>query len=105
MGKTAIILGSTGLTGGKLIEFLLYDKRYTEITLFNRSKIEVSNPKINEYLIDLLELEDYKDDFTADEVYCCIGTTASKTPNKDLYKKIDYGIPVSAAKLCKTNQF
>ena len=47
--------------------------------------------------------EKFKADFTADEVYCCIGTTKSKTPDKILYKKIDYGIPVNAAKLSKEN--
>ena len=51
----------------------------------------------------MLELDSYKENFFGDEVYCCIGTTTKKTPDKELYKKIDYGIPVSAAKLCKDN--
>ena len=29
--------------------------------------------------------------------------TNSKTPNKELYRKIDYGIPLAAAKLCNQN--
>ncbi|MBT8394997.1 MAG: nucleoside-diphosphate sugar epimerase, partial [Bacteroidia bacterium] len=41
--------------------------------------------------------------FNADEVFCCIGTTQSKTPDKELYLKIDYGVPVMAAKLCIAN--
>jgi len=36
-------------------------------------------------------------------VYCCIGTTTKKTPDKTLYKQIDYGIPVAAATLSKEN--
>ncbi len=36
-------------------------------------------------------------------MYCCIGTTKAKTSDKDTYVKIDYGIPVAAAKLCKEN--
>ena len=36
-------------------------------------------------------------------VFCCIGTTKSKTPDKEIYKKIDYGIPVTAATLSKHN--
>jgi len=59
---------------------------------------------VKQYIGDLLELEQFKNDFTGDEVYCCIGTTAKKTPDKSLYRDIDYGIPVAAAKLAKANR-
>lgn len=101
--KTAIILGATGLTGGRLLELLLNDSRYAKIKLFSRSSVGITDPKIEEYLGDMFNLEDYKDDFKGDEVFCCIGTTKSKTPNKDFYKKIDFGIPKSAALLAKSN--
>lgn len=101
--KTAIILGATGLTGGILLDKLLQDERYSRIKLFSRSPIGVKNGKIEEHLVDLFELELYKDDFIADEVFCCIGTTQAKTPNEEIYHKIDYGIPISAAKLAKSN--
>ncbi|MGO4918768.1 nucleoside-diphosphate sugar epimerase [Maribacter spongiicola] len=103
MKKTAIILGASGLTGGFLLEKLLVDDRYETIKLFSRSRIEGLPRKVQQYIGNLLELEQFKDEFTADEVYCCIGTTAKKTPDKAMYKKIDYGIPVAAAKLAKEN--
>lgn len=101
--KTAIILGATGLTGGELLQKLLKDERYERIKLFSRSSTGVKNDKIEEHLIDLFELDKYSNDFTADEVYCCIGTTQAKTPNEDTYYRIDHGIPVAAAKLAKEN--
>ncbi len=101
--KTAIILGATGLTGGILLQLLLEDDRYGKIKLFSRSSVGVSHAKIEEYLGDLMQLEKFETNFTGDEVFCCIGTTKSKTPNKKVYKDIDYGIPVTAAKLCHTN--
>lgn len=103
MKKTAIILGATGLTGGHLLNLFLKDDRYEKIKLFSRSSVGFSNPKIEEYLIDLFELEKHKKNFQADEVFCCIGTTKAKTPDDETYRKIDYGIPFSAAKLCKEN--
>jgi uncharacterized protein YbjT (DUF2867 family) len=103
MKKTAIILGATGLTGGILLDLLLKDDRYGKIKVFSRSSVGISNPKLEEHLIDLFELEKHKDIFKADEVFCCIGTTKSKTPDNRVYKKIDYGIPFAAAKLCKEN--
>ncbi|MFD2541477.1 NAD(P)H-binding protein [Lacinutrix gracilariae] len=103
MNKSAIILGATGLTGSILLQKLLEDDRYQSIKLFSRSKIEGLPSKVTQYIGDLLKLEDFKAKFIADEVYCCIGTTAKKTPDKTQYKKIDYGIPVTAAKLAKAN--
>lgn len=103
MKKTAIILGATGLTGSILLEKLLHDARYQTIKLFSRKEIKGLPSKVTQFVGDLLRLEDFKDDFIADEVFCCIGTTAKKTPDKGLYRKIDMGIPVTAAKLSKAN--
>ncbi|MET6989397.1 nucleoside-diphosphate sugar epimerase [Sediminicola arcticus] len=101
--KTAIILGATGLTGGFLLNILLGMNYYKKVIIFSRSTIGFTHPKLEENLIDLLTLEAHSEKFKADEVFCCIGTTKAKTPNKETYKKIDYGIPLSAAKLCKQN--
>ena len=103
MSKAAIILGATGLTGGIILDKLLEDDRYSTIKLFSRKSIKNNNPKIVEYIGNLFELEKFKKDFTADEVFCCIGTTSKNTPDKSIYRKIDYGIPLSAAKLCVEN--
>ena len=103
MKKTAIILGASGLTGSIILQMLIEDDRYKTIKLFSRSKIEGLPNKVTQFIGDLLNLEHLKCYFNADEVYCCIGTTAKKTPNESLYKKIDYGIPVAAAKLSKEN--
>tara|TARA_B110001450_G_scaffold58044_1_gene54723 strand:+ start:199 stop:870 length:672 start_codon:yes stop_codon:yes gene_type:complete len=103
MSKTAIVLGATGLTGGLLLEKLIEDTSYEKIKLFSRSSVHKSSTKIEEHLIDLFKLETYKELFTGDVLFCCIGTTASKTKDKEVYKAIDYGIPVSAAKLATKN--
>ncbi|WP_158850262.1 NAD(P)H-binding protein [Algibacter sp. L1A34] len=103
MKKTAIILGATGLTGSIILQKLIEDDRYDSIKLFSRSKIEGLPSIVTQFTGNLLKLDEFKGDFTANEVYCCIGTTAKKTPDKTLYKQIDYGIPVAAATLSKQN--
>jgi uncharacterized protein YbjT (DUF2867 family) len=103
MPKTAIILGSTGLTGGLLTALLIKDPNYSKIKLFTRRPTTFSSPKIEEITCDLLNLEAVKENFTGDAIFCCIGTTKAKTPDRDLYHKIDYGIPMEAAQLAKEN--
>lgn len=102
--KTAIILGATGLTGNILLKMLLENENYSRIVLFSRHSCGIENPKIEEHLIDLFQLKEQSSKFKADEVYCCIGTTKKKTPDLETYRKIDYGIPVDAAELCRKNK-
>ncbi|PHR33139.1 MAG: nucleoside-diphosphate sugar epimerase [Fluviicola sp.] len=103
MQKTAIILGATGLTGSLLLEQLLTDTNYSTIKLFSRTPSGISHPKVKEYIGDLLHLETFTEDLTGDEIYICIGTTKKKTPDSNLYRKIDLGIPSQAASICKAN--
>jgi uncharacterized protein YbjT (DUF2867 family) len=101
--KTAIVLGGTGLTGNLLINRLLAHDSYACIKLFSRKASGIKSEKIEEFVGDLFQLEHFKDDFTADEVFCCIGTTSAKTKDRVVYKAIDFGIPSTAARLAREN--
>ena len=101
MGKTAIIIGATGLTGGILTKQLLEDPRYALVKLISRRPLGDTHEKLEEYIVDMKSLHSFKDLFKGDELYCCIGTTKAKTPNEQAYRKIDFDIPVNAAKICK----
>ncbi|MBK5209891.1 MAG: nucleoside-diphosphate sugar epimerase [Flavobacteriaceae bacterium] len=104
MKKTAIILGATGLTGTHLLKLLIDDNRYEKIKLFSRKKIEGLPSKVEQFIGNIIELESFRPDFNADVVFCCIGTTLKKSPDKNVYRSIDYGIPTKAAQLSKENK-
>ncbi|MDQ7917172.1 NAD(P)H-binding protein [Mesonia sp. MT50] len=101
--KTALILGATGLTGSTLLQELLVDDRYAKVKVFTRRSLGFTHPKLVEYKVDLFRLTEEKENFTGDEVFCCIGSTKKKTPNDEVYEKVDVGIPSVAAKLSKEN--
>lgn len=101
--KTAIVLGGTGLTGALLLSRLVADNSYSNIKMFSRKASGNTSPKVREFIGDMLQLEQFKEDFTADEVFCCIGTTSAKTKDRTLYRAIDFGIPRAAAQLAKVN--
>jgi uncharacterized protein YbjT (DUF2867 family) len=103
MAKTAIILGASGATGSELLKLLLHDDRYSKIKLFSRRPGLVNHPKIEEHIVNLFELENYSSDFTGDEVFCCIGTTKAKTPDRREYYETDFGIPANAALMSLKN--
>ncbi len=104
MSKTAIIVGATGLTGSYLLDMLLESENYERVKIFVRKSSGKKHNKLEEIICDVLNLEKYADEFFADEVFCCTGTTKAKTPDEKLYKAIDFGIPASVAKLCEKNK-
>lgn len=104
MSRTAIIVGATGLTGQELLQLLLEDETYTRVIHYGRSSAGVKHPKFEERFVNLFMIKEEKEDFYADVVFCCIGTTTAKTPDYEQYKKIDKGIPLDLADLCEANQ-
>lgn len=100
-GKTAIVLGATGLVGGTLLDLLFKDERYSKVKVFSRRKLDENHSKLETHIGDLFQLEKFNPPFEGDEVFCCVGSTQAKTPDLEVYKKVDFGIPMTTAQLCK----
>ena len=103
MSKKAILIGATGLIGANLLEKLLASSNYTEVLVIARKKININNPKLKQLTINLDEMHLHTDEITGDDVFCCLGTTVKKTPNLELYKKIDYQYPLDLADIALKN--
>jgi uncharacterized protein YbjT (DUF2867 family) len=101
MSKIVVVLGGTGLIGSSLIELLSQDHNVAEIRLLARRSLQYEHPKIKVFETDLSQ-PDAAIFEHADALYCCIGTTKKKTPNRDAYRLIDHGITIAAAKAAKS---
>ncbi len=101
--KTAIIFGSSGLIGSNILSNLLNNSNYNKIKLFVRSEIEISNPKIEIFITDFLNLDLIKDKIIGDDCFFCIGTTHKNTPDKNQYRKIEFNLPINIANIAKIN--
>ena len=101
--NTVTIIGSSGMIGSYLFNLLLQDKSFETIRLVVRHNVSKSTPNMEVKLIDFEDGEAFKNAIAgSDVVICCIGTTQKNVKgNKDLYSKIDYDIPVNAARYCK----
>lgn len=95
--KRAVVIGATGLVGHTLLMQLLADERYSKVLVLGRRSVDYKHDKLEERLGDLLSDEYWKFTWAVDEVFCCVGTTRSKTSDMGVYKQIDYGIPVHSA--------
>jgi uncharacterized protein YbjT (DUF2867 family) len=98
---TALIVGSTGLIGNQLVELLLDDDRYTQVTAIARTSLPFSHPKLKLIIADFDSIESQKEKLVADDVFCCLGTTIKSAKSKEAFRKIDFDYPLLIAKLTK----
>lgn len=99
----AIIAGATGLIGNSLLHQLLDDPDYTNITAIVRKEIPLTHPKLQQLVVDFDHLENHQDHIKGDVVFSALGTTKSKTPDQDQYRKIDYQYPLDIAFIAQQN--
>jgi uncharacterized protein YbjT (DUF2867 family) len=100
--KTATIIGATGLVGGKVLELLLNDNYFNHIRLIVRQPFKSSHPSVNVKVIDFTDSESFKSAIAgSDAIFCAVGTTRKKVKGDiAAYYKVDYDIPLNAARLC-----
>lgn len=105
--QTAVLLGATGLVGSFVLEELLNDAFFSEVRVLVRKPITRVHPKLQIVIVDFNNYDDYKSKLgTGNCIFCCIGTTnANVKGNKAEYRKIDFDIPVNAARFGKENGF
>ncbi len=101
--KTVLIIGATGLVGNELTKKLLDDNRYDKVKVFVRRTTGISNPKLEEHIVDFDNIETWKNELTGDELYSALGTTIKKAGSKKAQYKIDFDYQYAAAKSASEN--
>ena len=103
MNYKAVIAGASGLVGNLLLEQLLDHPAYAEVSVLVRKKLKVQHPKLKQVLVDFDRLNDYQDEVNGHALFCCLGTTRSKTPDLKTYRKIDHDYPIQLGKIGTKN--
>jgi uncharacterized protein YbjT (DUF2867 family) len=101
--KTATLIGATGLIGGELLNLLLKDDYFQAVKILVRRPFNLVHARLEKKLVDfndndslLVALDN------SDIIFCTVGTTQKKVKgDKEAYRKVDYDIPVHAARFSK----
>ena len=96
--RTALVAGASGLTGGHLLSHLLADDRYTHVTALVRNKSLLANRKLAQLIVDFEALPALP---TADDAYCCLGTTIKKAGSQAAFRQVDFEFVVNFARAAK----
>lgn len=95
--KTAIIAGSSGLTGSYVLEMLLDSQIYDKVINLVRSHSNIIHPKLEEHIIDFDDIDSYKYFIHGDDLFCCLGTTIKKARSQDAFRRVDLTYPIQLA--------
>jgi uncharacterized protein YbjT (DUF2867 family) len=106
IGKTATIIGVTGLIGNHLYELLKQDASFDTIRLIVRRPMRKDDSRTEIKLVDFNDAESLLLAISgSDVVFCTVGTTQRKVKgDKEAYRKVDFNIPVKAARFCKLTE-
>ena len=101
--NTAVLFGSTGLTGSCLLNKLIEDSSFKNLVVVSRKKTTFRHKKISSKIIDFSNVKEIEDCISKDSiVFSCIGTTQSQVNgDKKKYKEIDFDITVNIARACQ----
>jgi uncharacterized protein YbjT (DUF2867 family) len=95
-GRSALLLGATGLIGTFLLEKLLGSPMYSGVSVWVRKPLQTQHPKLQAKTIDFEKLEQGR--IEAEDVYCCLGTTIKQAGSQEAFRRVDFDYPAALAR-------
>lgn len=99
MGKTAVVIGATGLVGRALVDQLASIESIDRVVTLTRRAAPHPATKVDNLLVDFDRLEEYEACFNADILFSCLGTTLKQAGSLQAQRKVDLDYQLNAAKL------
>ena len=103
MAYKAIVAGASGLIGNDLLAELLNHAEYDEVLAIVRKELPFKHNKLVQLVVDFDHLNKHALAITGHALFCCLGTTKSKTPDAIEYRKIDHDYPLQLSQFAKQN--
>jgi uncharacterized protein YbjT (DUF2867 family) len=103
MPNKAVIAGASGLIGSSLLSILLDARQYDEVLALVRKKLPIEHKKLVQLIIDFDKLDEHRAAITGYALFCCLGSTRKKTPDLNVYRKIDQLYPLQLAQMARQN--
>lgn len=95
---TAIVIGATGATGKELIKLLLDDEDFQKVKIFIRRDDDLNHPKLEKFVVDFDQIENWKNDVRGDVLFSALGTTLKQAGSENAQYKVDFSYQFETAK-------
>lgn len=103
MGKTALVIGATGLVGERLVSQLLDHTEFDKVMVFSRRKLGLNHPKFEEKLIDFDQPESWMELVKGDVLFSTLGTTIKTAKTKENQYRVDFTYQLEFANAASQN--
>jgi uncharacterized protein YbjT (DUF2867 family) len=102
--QTAVI-GATGLIGRHIVNCLIERNEVSSVMVIARRNPGINHPKVVVEVIDFSDLDALRSTLSnINAVFCAVGTTQKQVGGDlEAYRRIDFDIPVNAARLAAGN--
>lgn len=99
--RSMVLLGASGLVGGKLLRRVSEAATYASVAVLTRRPLGVAAGKVREHVVDFDRPETFREHVAVDDVFCCLGTTIKKAGSRAAFRKVDLEAPLAVAKAAR----
>lgn len=99
----ALVIGATGATGRELVNLLINNEDFDQVSIFVRKAPELEHEKLKIHTIDFNEIKRHKDLIKGDILFSALGTTKKEAGGKQRQYIIDYTYQYEFAKIAAEN--
>ena len=99
----ALVIGATGATGRELVNLLINDEAFDQVSIFVRNAPKTANKKLNIYTVNFDEIKKHKDLIKGDILFSSLGTTKKDAGGKEQQYLVDYTYQYEFAKIAAEN--
>lgn len=97
-----LLLGATGLVGGRILELALSNDAFSEVIAPTRKPLTTHERQVNPVGLRLEELAPLLMSYKPDAVICALGTTQAKAGSKEAFRYVDYELPIAFGRAAHT---
>jgi uncharacterized protein YbjT (DUF2867 family) len=101
--RSALLAGASGLVGGHLLQLLLGDDAYDQVTVLVRKPLTFRHSKLQECVVNFDQLDKYNDALRSDDAFCCLGTTIKVAGSQEAFQRVDFTYVAQIAALALKN--
>lgn len=106
--RVALLAGSTGFVGSRLLSLLLAGSDYQRVHALSRRPLTFDHPRLANRIMPLEGIESRLAGFTCQDAYCCLGSTRREAGSDAELRRVDVDLVLGfarAARACGAQRF
>lgn len=100
-GRIALVAGSSGLVGSRLLRVLGDAPEFSRVLAVSRRPLSFDHPHVANRVTRCESFEQELRGIRCDEAYCCLGTTLRAAGSATAFRAVDHDLVLDFARLAR----